>query len=223
MPNHKHNKKSQRKQRKRAPKTVHPFTMKVAPVSKAVYKFVYTEAASLGAAATAGAHYTFSLNNLYDPNISGTGYQPIGFDQMCQFWLNYRVLSVRIRLDFSPNPGATETNRVGYYPSGLSTMPADYNAWLVQPFAKTAVLSSSGGPGVKTMTDTIRPWQVLGITRNNYMSENDYLSSSTGGPLRPIYLHTFAQAIGKVDTACGVRVFLEYEVLASQPVALGMS
>lgn len=201
-----------------------PFTMKVAPISNAVYRFVYTEAVSLSAtgAGSAGS-YTFSLNNLYDPNISGTGYQPIGFDQMSQIWLNYRVLKVRVKAEFQVVPGATNTNEVGMYPSGLSTMPADFNAWFVQPFCKTGVLSASGGPGSRQLYETYYPWSVLGVTKANYMNENDYLSSSTGGPLRPTYLHLFAKSIGVADTSAGCRVFLEYTVLATQPVALGMS
>lgn len=224
MPNkRKQSKKPRRGRRSRGDAGNTPFTLRVAPTSSAVYRFVYTEAVSLSSAASQGAHHTFSLNNLYDPNISGTGYQPIGFDQMSQFWLNYRVMQVRVCADFAPVPGAIESNQVGFYPSGLQTLPADFNAWLVQPHARTSIMSAAGGPGHKRITAVIRPWQVLGIKRQNYMSENDYLSSSTGGPLRPCYLHVFAQAIGKVDTSAGVRIFLEYTALASQPVALGMS
>lgn len=194
-----------------------PFTLRVAPVSQATYRFVYAESISLTSAdaATAASH-TMSLNNLYDPNISATGYQPIGFDQMSAVWLNYRVLSAKVRLEVFPT---TSTGSVGFYPSGLSTLPADWNAWTVQPFSKTRTTSTTLPMRIEA---TISPWQVLGVTKANYMAENDYLSSSTGGPLRPVYLQLFAKSAG-VATAVSTRIYIEYTVLASQPVALGMS
>jgi hypothetical protein len=194
-----------------------PFTLRVAPVSSAVYRFVYAEGIILSSsdAATPASH-TMSLNNLYDPNISGTGYQPIGFDQMSAVWLNYRVLAAKVKVEIFPTATVSTT---GFYPSGLSTLPADWNAWTVQPFAKVRTTSSTM-PLV--LQANIVPWNILGVRKANYMNENDYLSSSTGGPLRPVYLQLFAKTVGAA-TSVSVRVYIEYVVLASQPVALGMS
>lgn len=192
------------------------FTLRIAPPSQARYRFVYAENIGLTSGSVPeAAYHTMSLNNLYDPNISGVGYQPIGFDQMAQFWLNYRVLLARVRLEVLPAPGST----VGLYPSGLQTLPADWNAWTVQPYAKVTQTSTANP---RRLSLTIQPWSVLGIKKSNYLDENDYLSSTTGGPLRPVYLHIFGKTAG-VATAVSLRVYIEYVVLASQPVALGMS
>lgn len=214
----KRNKKQQRRGRKAGRKTTgSPFTLRIAPPSQAVYRFVYAENVTLTSVdALTPASHTMSLNNLYDPNISGTGYQPIGFDQMCALWANYRVLAARVRLEVFPTPAAAT---VGFYPSGFSSLPADWNAWTVQPFA-VSTTSSTTQP--RRITKSIVPWNVLGVKKENYMSENDYLSSATGGPLRPVYLQLFAKAAG-LATATATRVYIEYTVLASQPIALGMS
>lgn len=218
MPNKRNNKsKKQGRKPKGGPRSSAPFTLRVAPPSQAIYRFVYAENVGLTSSDTATpASHTMSLNNLYDPNISGTGYQPIGFDQMSALWLNYRVLSVRVRLEVFP---ASATGTVGFYPSGLSSLPADWNAWTVQPFART-VTTSTTMP--RRLSAKIVPWNVLGVTKANYMSENDYLSSATGGPLRPVYLQLFAKTSGAA-TSASTRIYIEYTVLASQPVALGMS
>lgn len=47
--------------------------------------------------ATAGG-YVFSANGLYDPDISGTGHQPYGFDQLMAMYNHYEVLSSCIRV-----------------------------------------------------------------------------------------------------------------------------
>lgn len=53
---------------------------------------------------TAGAgvvgSYVFSCNGLYDPNITGVGHQPMGFDQMMTFYDHYTVLRAKIIIDF---------------------------------------------------------------------------------------------------------------------------
>lgn len=44
------------------------------------------------------AQYMYSANGLYDPDISGTGHQPIGFDQMMQFYNHYTVIACKIKV-----------------------------------------------------------------------------------------------------------------------------
>jgi len=45
-------------------------------------------------------HYFFSANGMFDPNITGTGHQPIGFDQMMLFYEQYTVMSSSIEVQF---------------------------------------------------------------------------------------------------------------------------
>lgn len=47
-----------------------------------------------------GVGYVYSANGLYDPDISGTGTQPMGFDQMMIFYEHYTVFSARITVTF---------------------------------------------------------------------------------------------------------------------------
>lgn len=51
--------------------------------------------------------YTFAANGLYDPDITGTGHQPMGFDQMAAFYNHYEVIGAKIK--FIPAPSAEGT------------------------------------------------------------------------------------------------------------------
>lgn len=54
---------------------------------------------------------SYSCNSLYDPDISATGHQPMGFDQWSKIYRRYTVLSSKITVRWNPvNGGSTTTN-----------------------------------------------------------------------------------------------------------------
>ncbi len=67
--------------------------------------------ASINMTATAGviAQYTFTANGLYDPNITATGHQPLGFDTMMLYYEQYTVVASRITVRACGN-GAQAVN-----------------------------------------------------------------------------------------------------------------
>jgi len=73
-------------------------TMPNAYITNHRYCDTFTVNPSIGVA----GYYVFSANGMFDPNITGTGHQPMGFDQMCTFYNHYEVIGARIR--FTPHP-----------------------------------------------------------------------------------------------------------------------
>jgi len=58
----------------------------------------YSTNFQLVSTAGAVASYVFGANALYDPDITGTGHQPMGFDQMMQFFSHYTVIRSKLIL-----------------------------------------------------------------------------------------------------------------------------
>jgi len=56
----------------------------------------YQESTLFTGTANLLASYVYSANGCYDPNITGTGHQPMGFDQMMAFYNHYVVVRSRI-------------------------------------------------------------------------------------------------------------------------------
>jgi len=54
----------------------------------------------------AAINYVYSCNGCFDPNVTGTGIQPTGFDQMCLFYDQYTVIGSEIEVYFSPQSPA---------------------------------------------------------------------------------------------------------------------
>ena len=58
----------------------------------------YTETINLDASAGGLASHVFCANGMYDPNITGTGHQPLYFDQYMVAYDHYTVLSSKIKV-----------------------------------------------------------------------------------------------------------------------------
>lgn len=73
---------------------------------------------------TAGALsvYNFSANGLFDPNITGTGHQPMGFDTMMTYYEQYTVLRSKISVTVY-NTGVLCPNRVAVSLAPDTTTP----------------------------------------------------------------------------------------------------
>lgn len=174
-------------------------------------------------AATPSAWYTYSLNNVYDPDVSGTGEQPLGFDQYAQFYGRYRVLGVRFVLSFV-NTVSGAVN-VGCFTATSSSLPSTTGSWFIQPLpsTKSDLLSVSGG-GHDAVTFSSSPSipDVLGVNHREYVTEMDFAATTAGGPARQAFLHIVCAGLGVVPT---VRFTLRlwYDVEFSQPIALNLS
>lgn len=65
------------------------------PTSKIV-RLRYVETVFMDASVIAPSVHAFSCNGMYDPNITGIGHQPRGFDQNMAFYDHYRVIMSKI-------------------------------------------------------------------------------------------------------------------------------
>jgi len=63
-------------------------TMPIFPV-RTVKRLRYSTFVPLSSASGAVTSYVFSANGLFDPDITSTGHQPMGFDQMMLFYNHY--------------------------------------------------------------------------------------------------------------------------------------
>lgn len=175
------------------------------------------------AAAGSGASQSFAINNVFDPDFSGVGAQPLGFDQFAQFYGRYRVTRIMIEASFANS--STSPIVVGMYASAQSTLPANPLAWTVQPRSVKAVQlgGSSSGPSVAVLRASWNLWDVFGVTKSEYMDEMDFAATFSGGPARQAYLHCFIVGGGVAVQTSRLFARLYYSVEMSQPVALGLS
>jgi hypothetical protein len=109
----------------------------------------YVSAFSLNAAVGTPVAQIFSANGLYDPDVSGIGHQPYGFDQMAVFYNHYEVLEAVITFNVI-NAGMVSGFNFGVKLDDNGTFTStDYQSCLEVPH-----LSWRTVPGVYGVSDT---------------------------------------------------------------------
>lgn len=89
------------------------------------------ELVSSGGAAGTLFKATFGLNCLFQPYITGSGHQPMGFDQLMAFYLMARVMNATVKVTFIPGTssasnlpvvGVEFTENSSYTPTAVGTI-----------------------------------------------------------------------------------------------------
>jgi len=74
------------------------------------YSDVQVQATTVGAGFVT---HVLQPNSVYDPDVTGTGHQPLRFDQLAAMFNQYRVRSARIRAVYSVGDVSTTTSAIG--------------------------------------------------------------------------------------------------------------
>lgn len=183
---------------------------------------------TLGAASS---HYIWRLNSCYDPNVTGTGHQPYGFDQMMQFFTRFIVFRSKMTIEMNniPQDG---------YGSGLwgitvqdssQTVPgSDFEANAEKPYTKYRLMpvgqySNNGPQKISYKFDTAR---FYGVTQQAIMADPAYSGTAAADTSRQAYGIYWGGATDpdedvypQVTAVCTIT----YDVYFYQPVKLGQS
>lgn len=171
----------------------------------------YTQKAKFSAAAGGAGHWRFSANGCYDPDISGTGHQPRGFDQYMAMYDHFQVIGSKCRVSFvsAENPGTVgitlrDTPTVtGSYLDSLEA-PADNNTF--------TMIASQQEPHHLTLNYSQKKFFGTGELDNNYRG------TVGANPSEQAYFHIFATDIDDlVGITVNTLVVIDYIVIFSEP------
>lgn len=177
---------------------------------------------SLVSAAANPGVYIFSCNGLFDPDVTGTGHQPRGFDQLMLFYDHYVVQKAKITVRFF-NASAS-TPAVAFITvrdnSVKSTNALDY---LESSITKSTSLSVEGSSsGNKTLEYFVDVGRFLG--RSDTMSDPQLKGGATSNPSEGCSFHVGAYT-PDLFTASSVQiqVVVEYQLTLIEPKIVAAS
>jgi len=216
--NRKQNKNNNKKQGRRSQKittpnqiyaTEFPRTMKV--------KLVYLEALQAATTNALNLDYVFNLNSGFDPNRTGTGHQPRGWDQWAALYNRYRVDKTEVRASFTnaPSDGAV----VSIFASNDATNLTDLSDIIESPFSIWKPMQL-GGPGI-TLTKTYDLASITGIPKSQYMVDDRYSALTSADPAEIIVVHVGFNC--KTAFTRDVYVVLEQYITFFDPIHIASS
>lgn len=206
------------------PRNARPFADK--------YKFNmrYVQAGALDPSATNFAIQTWCLNALYDPDTTGTGHQPMGFDQLAALYGRYLVTGAKITTTFeSRSVNANQTAMVGmtvhenatFYPSTLG----DVSKLVEQGKTIYKYLgTSTSGRSVTTLTRKVsmrKEFQVKDLIGNI----EEYGALTSAAPSNGLFCTCWAVSPDGTDDPIAVNWLTKIEFTGCfiEPLLLGQS
>jgi len=144
------------------------------------------------------------LNSLFDPDFSGAGAQPLGYDQWSAFYSRYKVLGVKWKVMFA-QPTSLIESIVSVTPNLVNTIDNNGINVLAEPYSKFSIASANGG--WKPVLGDYKPiHKIFGITEEEF-GEESYTAATSGSPVNVAWLHV------RVDTvAYGLSGSVSYVI-----------
>lgn len=157
-----------------------------------------------------------SANGLFDPDISGVGHQPRGFDQFMVMYDHYTVVGAKITARFANQHNTTDHNRrIGITLKDSYGSPADTNEYAEARNTTTSMLVSTA-VGYKQLTKAYSTRKFLGVSKP--LASSLTRGSATGNPSEQAYFHLWNTAYSGTDIgACRVDYFIDYLVVFTEP------
>jgi hypothetical protein len=194
------------------------FTIKSKPLFgyRARKNVQYYTSGTITSGASAAGTYVFSANGIFDPDITGSGGQPMGFDQMMTFFNHYTVLKSRIRVVFMTNATALRAT-VALSTSGSSTAVSVIENLVENGDITFQILEYAGAMGgTATMRREVAStaFQTVRFATDNPDLSGDVASN----PTEQVYYHlsVWNSASATVLTA-DFQVLIEYDVVFHEP------
>ena len=218
--NRRYRKKPYRKKSRRRYKKKAQLTRQVGAFSDAqIVKLRYVDRFTLDPNLTSTAgDYVFSANGLFDPNVTGIGHQPLGFDQWMAMYDHYTVLGSRATLQVVNNQTAIgDSLFVGISLKDESAADTtDFITVMEQNKAKTRLLSN--GTGSATNARVSHNFSAKKFFHTDVKDRPDLRGTVAANPAEQAYYHCFASSLNGNDNPniVAASITIEYIVLLTE-------
>lgn len=194
-------------------------------------RLLYHENVNITTAAVAESvgSFVFSANGCYDPNITGVGHQPRGFDQVMALYDHYTVIGASISVRFI-NHGGNNRPYVGILvrdgtPTATTTRDVfeDGNKVIsMRPLLRSSATDEAGEGMTTALTTKVNIAKFLG--RKEALSDPELKGGVTTNPTEQVFFHvvvTDPATASANNVHC--QVAITYDVIFHEPKNPGAS
>lgn len=184
-------------------------------------KLTYAQYFSLDPALSTAAVQVFTANGLYDPDITGTGHQPAGFDQYMALYGEYIVTGSWIKVTaFNSDTNVGQVLGVTF--CDKSTTSADTRVYIEGGNSKYFGMGTTAADGVKSITHYAN---IRSVSTQDIFNEDNFAGTASANPTDTHYWHIWGYAIDDGSNTSPIRCLAEiqYEVYFRDPALTALS
>lgn len=178
----------------------------------------YASSGALSSTSGAVATYIFSVNGLFDPDITSTGHQPMGFDQMMVSYNHYYVTSARITVTFRNQTGnATPVVSISVMPD---TTPITVSDRIVEfgDVNMTTLESKAVAGSVKTLQQSVSMRRIMGV--DDVVDNSELRGDAASNPTEQTYFHVQTWNNDVFTCSINFDVVIDYTAIFAEPRVL---
>lgn len=198
---------------------------------KKLVRLRYSTVISLNPAAGSLTSYKFSCNGMYDPDVSGAGHQPMGFDEWMSVYRRYTVLGSKIDMRHVP------TTYVENFPAAFGVLMSRETAF---PYTSLDAIVESGFSGTNyrlagapltsraqksnSVSRTMSTKKVFGVS--DLVGEDDYGGNTSTNPTAQVFFYCWCGDPTGTTIDCpaySFRVTVDYIAICHNKRILGQS
>lgn len=174
----------------------------------------YVDRIPVTAAAGAIGNQNFALNGCYDPDVTGTGHQPLWWDQISPFFKWYTVHSCEATFMLIDNAASSAAAQIeiAVCPA-LNANPSTYDPSVVgeQNGGYWQLCNTSSGSGVLSNSFRVKYdiADLWGVSRETLCVGSFYGGSTSSNPTSVQYLNVCWRAVDQSTTLSTVYMYVE--------------
>lgn len=186
--------------------------------------FRYTETILINPVAGYAGDYVFSANGVYDPNITGTGHQPYGFDQMMAMFNHCYVIGSKITVRMVSNQSIPAWLGVALRPNATSLSGTLTDVLIEQPGLSKKLVPLTGDR-TTTISRGFSAYKFFSKNRKSLIGDETYTNTNAANPPEQAYYHVLLMPYNSSDdlTSNVICVSIDYHCVFAEPAILSQS
>lgn len=184
----------------------------------------YYDSFSIDPASGVAGQYFFAANGMYDPNVSGTGHQPMYFDELMALYQHYTVMSSKIKVTVFP----------GGNPLSFGVLLLGTNTSVTDPLRlseyqlgsrKYVLGNAMGTMSDLTVTYSFNAERFFNKTRSSMLGDTDYTGGASANPVELAYfcVYVFPADLSTDLSSTLFNIEIEYSAVLTELHLAGTS
>lgn len=148
----------------------------------------YSDSITFACSAGSTPSYVYSCNGMYDPDITGTGHQPLYYDQLAAIYNHYHVVASKFKLTLT-NSSTSVSQNITVFVNDDSTIVPNYQSIKEQSSASSSIVVPFTSPLVMT-----KYWSAKKNFGGSIISNPNLEGTVSSNPTEQSTFCVFAQA-----------------------------